>query len=266
MSFSEKEFNRLAGKAVHRWNMIEDGDRILVCLSGGKDSLALLEFLTGRLDRIPISYELVVAHLDMGYEYPEEVEALKRYVESKGVTGHFEKTDYARIAHSKANRENPCFLCSRLRRKRLFELAAEYGCAKAAMGHHREDFSETLLMNILYSGEISTMTPVQEFFGGLVTIIRPLCMTPEEKIKKVVNGSGLPVTRNPCPSDKNSKRRMVKTIIDDLSRSNDKIKGNIFRALQNCRPEYLLDDRLFSGRIRPRPGRKEEGRGAGDDD
>ncbi|MFH1135898.1 MAG: ATP-binding protein [Pseudomonadota bacterium] len=244
MSFSEKEVNRLAGKAVHRWGMIEDGDRILVCLSGGKDSLAMLEFLAGRLNRVPISYHMLVAHLDLGYEDPDEVAALKRYVEAKGLPGHFERTDYAGRAHSHVNRENPCFLCSRLRRKRLFELARDHGCSKLAMGHHREDFSETLLLNIFFGGQISSMTPVQDFFGGALTVIRPLCLTPEEKIRRYARNLGLPVVENGCPSDNNSQRRIIKSIIDGLAKSNEKVRGNIFRALQNCRPDYLLDDGL----------------------
>ncbi len=240
MSYIEKEFHRLAGKAVHQYGMIKEGDRILVGLSGGKDSLALLHFLEDRRRRIPIDYTLVAAHINLGYERPEDSDLLREHVRNLGVDHHFETTDYAPVAHSRANRENPCFLCSRLRRRRLFELARDYGCAKIALGHHRDDLVETLLLNIFYSGEISTMMPYQEFFKGLVTIIRPLVFLPEDKIQRFARELGLPVVANACPSSGDSKRTEVKEIISQLSRSNDKIKGNIFRSLSNYRPDYLL--------------------------
>lgn len=255
MSFATQEFVRLAGRALHQYGMLSDGDRVLVGLSGGKDSLALLRFLAERRARIPIDYQVVAAHLDLGYEDPAQTDALKAYVDGLGLESHFEKTDYAPTAHSEVNRENPCFLCSRLRRRRLFELARDYRCAKVALGHHRDDLNETLLLNIFYSGEISTMLPVQEFFQGLVTIIRPLCAVPEDLVRKVTAAWGLPVVENPCPSSGRSKRNEVKEIIARLARSNDKIKGNIFRALRNVRTDYLLG-MADNGRGRANGGRR----------
>lgn len=229
-----------AGKAVHQYGMISPGDRILVGLSGGKDSWALLNFLVDRQKRVPIAYTVTAAHLDMGYEDPREAAALQDQVAALGVSCHLESTNYAKIAHSEVNRENPCFLCARLRRRRLFELARDHGCSKVALGHHRDDLTETLLLNIFYSGEISTMMPVQEFFGGLLTIIRPLCMVPEEKIEKALHGGKWPRVVNTCPSSNQSKRREVKELIAGLSRDNRKVKGNIFHALSNWRADYLL--------------------------
>ena len=240
MPFIDREFKRLAGKAVHEFNMIQDGDRILVGLSGGKDSLAMLYFLEERRRRVPIDYSLVAVHLDMGYENRDQQEALKDYLKAQEIDHYFEETNFAPLAHSKVNRENPCFLCSRLRRRRLFELARDHSCTKVALGHHREDLIETLLLNIFYSGEISTMRPVQEFFHGLLTVIRPLCKVPEGRIHQLVDRQGLPVMPNGCPSNGKSKREEVKGIIENLSRSNDKIKGNIFRSLSNYKTDYLL--------------------------
>lgn len=236
----EKEFNRLAGKGVYDYNMINDGDRILVGLSGGKDSLAMLKFLEERKRRVPISYSLVAVHLDMGYEQNEDREVLEHFISKTNVEYYFEKTSFAPLAHSEANRENPCFLCSRLRRKRLFELARDYGCSKVALGHHRDDLIETLLLNIFYSGEISTMLPVQEFFNGLLTVIRPLCMVPEAKVKKAAVLWNMPHIVNRCPSEEKSRRKEIKELIRRLSLTNDKIRGNIFRSLANYRPDYLL--------------------------
>ena len=184
MSYSIKYFNRLAGKAVHGYQMISDGERILVGLSGGKDSLALLKYLADRRRRTPISYELVAVHLDLGYENADQKEILLDHVRGMDVEHYFESTDYAPLAHTSINRENPCFLCSKLRRKRLFQLAGEKNCRKVALGHNRDDLIQTLLLNIFYSGEISTMVPVQSFFNGLLTVIRPLCMVPEDRIQK----------------------------------------------------------------------------------
>ena len=240
MPYASKTIIRLTGRAINDYQMIKAGDRVLVGLSGGKDSLILLRHLAKRLERIPVDYTLIAVHLDMGYEDDRQKELLAEYVDALGVASHFEVTDYATRAHSVENRENPCFLCARQRRKRLFEIAREFGCTRIALGHHRDDLIETLLMNIIYSGEIATMLPVQEFFGGLLTIVRPLCMVPEDIIRKVAAESVLPVVANNCPSHERSKRREIKDIIERLAKANDKVKGNIFRSLSNYRPDYLL--------------------------
>ena len=240
MSYVIQEINRLTGKAIHTYGMIRDRDRILVGVSGGKDSLVMLRLLKDRVARAPIEYGLVAVHLDMGYESSDQYQALREHVRELGLDHHFERTDYAVRAHAETNRENPCFLCSRLRRKRLFELARDYGCQKVALGHHRDDLNETLLLNVVYSGEISTMVPVQPFFNGLLTVIRPLCMVPEEKLEKAARVWGLPAARNSCPSDGRTKRDEIREIINTLSRGNPKVKGNIFRSLSNVRTDYLL--------------------------
>ena len=240
MSIPEKELRRLCGRAIHQYQMIGDGDQILVGVSGGKDSLVLLKFLLDRRARTPIDYRVVAVHLDLGYEDPQNKVKLKKLFEEWEVEHHFEITDFAPVAHSDINYKRPCFFCSRLRRRRLFELAREFGCSKVALGHHRDDLNATLLMNIIYSGEISTMLPVQEFFGGLLTIIRPLCMVPEDKVRQVARRWKLPLLASGCPSDGQSRRTTVQRLIDDLHRTNDKVKGNIFRSLSNFRPDYLL--------------------------
>ena len=241
MRSATQQFKKLAGKAIHQYCMIEDGDRILAGVSGGKDSIAMVSFLQERRLRVPIDYSLVAVHLDLGYDKPEEKESLRGYLNELGVENFFEEKDYARVAHSEINRENPCFLCARLRRRRLFEMARDLGCGKLALAHNRDDLIETLLLNIFYSGEISTMRPVQEFFGGALTVIRPLAMVPDAEIGRLIKKLGLPILENQCPSAGNSKRMEVKAVISALSRKNDKVPANIFRALSNYRPEYLLD-------------------------
>lgn len=234
-----KALNRDVGKAVHRYEMLQDGDRIVVGLSGGADSLTMMWMLSEREARIPISYELFAVHIDPGFEGGFS-ESLETYCENKGFALRVEHTDYGVLGHSSINRENPCFLCSRLRRKRLFEIADELACNKLALGHNKDDIIETLFLNICYSGEISTMVPSQPLFKGKFTVIRPLAFADEKLIRDFAKEQNFPEFVNPCPSANNSKRQEIKTVLKRLYRSNNKIKGNIFRAMSRVRPDYLL--------------------------
>ena len=229
----------MMGKALHRYDMIAPGDRIVVGLSGGKDSLTLMWFLFERLARVPIDYELFPVYVDPGFEGGFKAE-LQGWCRNQGYPLRVEHTDYGLAAHSRDNRENPCFLCSRLRRKRLFEIADELNCSKLALGHHKDDIIETLFMNMCYAGEISTMKPSQSFFKGRFTVIRPLAYADEDSIARFARSMDFPEYVNPCPSDGVSKRREVKEMLQGLYRSNKKIKGNIFRSMSNVREDYLL--------------------------
>jgi len=144
------------------------------------------------------------------------------------------------LGHSSDNRENPCFLCSRLRRKRLFEIAAELDCNKLALGHNKDDLIETLFMNICYAGEISTMLPVQTFFQQKFALIRPLAYADEDLIRRFARDQRFPDFINPCPTAATSKRREIKLMLKQLYLSNKKIKGNIFRSMSHVKLEYLL--------------------------
>lgn len=219
--------------------MIADGDHILIGVSGGADSLTLLWALHERLKRVPIQYRLTAVFVDPGFEnsFARELES---YCRNAGFPFRLAITDYGILAHSDANRENPCFLCSRLRRKRLFEIADELGCNKLALGHNKDDIIETLFLNMCYAGEISTMLPVQPMFGGTFEVIRPLAYTDQGLIREFAQQENLPVFENPCPSARTSRRQHVKTMLENLYASNSKIKGNIFRALHHVKPDYLL--------------------------
>jgi len=227
------------GKALHRYEMISDGDRIIVGVSGGADSLTLMRMLDERRKRVPINYELFAVYIDPGYE-GSFGESLEWYGNKLGYSIRAEYTDYGLLAHSPENRENPCFLCSRLRRKRLFEIADELGCTKLALGHNKDDIIETLFMNICYAGEISTMVPSQSFFQQKFTVIRPLAFADEQLIRKFARDQKFPEFINACPSANTSKRKEVKTFLQQLYRSNKKVKGNIFRAMSNVNLDYLL--------------------------
>ena len=227
------------GKALHRYQMISDGDRIVVGVSGGADSLTLMRMLMERLARIPISYELFAVYIDPGFE-GSFAEPLEMYCEKVGFPLRVEYTDYGLLGHGPENRENPCFLCSRLRRKRLFEIADELGCDKLALGHNKDDIIETLFINMCYAGEISTMLPVQHFFQQKFALIRPLAYTDGDLIRRFARDQRFPDFINPCPTAATSKRREIKLMLKRLYSSNKKIKGNIFRSMSHIKPEYLL--------------------------
>lgn len=224
---------------MHRYDMLHDGDRIVVGLSGGADSLTMLWILAERLSRIPICYELLPVHIDPGFAGGFS-EALQTYCASAGFRLRVEHTDYGILGHSPSNRENPCFLCARLRRKRLFEIAAELNCNKLALGHNKDDIIETLFLNICYAGEISTMVPCQTMFNQRFSIIRPLAYADEEGIREFARQQHFPEFVNPCPSANHSKRRDLKVLLKQLYLSNPKIKGNIFRAMHRVKTAYLL--------------------------
>ncbi len=238
-SYTYKALNRAVGKALHTYDMINDGDRIVLGLSGGKDSLTLLWILNERLARIPIKYELFPVYIDSGFE-GGFTESLENYCGKIGLKIRTEKTDYGILAHSPQNRENPCFLCSRLRRKRLFEIADELGCSKLALGHNKDDIIETMFLNMCYAGELSTMSPAQTFFQERFTLIRPLAFADEDAISRFARDMKFPDFVNPCPTSKVSKRHEIKTLLNQLYSGNRKVKGNIFRAMRNVKEEYLL--------------------------
>ena len=238
-SYTYKALNSLVGKAIHRYDMIDDGDRIAVGLSGGKDSMTLLWALAERRKRVPVDYNLFPIYVDPGFpgSFADE---LADTCHQMGFDLSIDITDHGPVAHSDENRENPCFLCSRLRRKRLFQIADSLKCAKLALGHNKDDVIETLFLNICYAGEISTMVPRQEFFNGRFTVIRPLCMVEENSIKRFSRSQGFPQFTNPCPSAGNTKRSEIKALLEGLYRTNRKIKGNIYRAMSHVKMEYLL--------------------------
>jgi tRNA 2-thiocytidine biosynthesis protein TtcA len=231
-----KTINRDLGKALHAYDMIQDGDRIAVGFSGGKDSWALLWFLTERLPRVPVTYSLFPIHVDLGFGSGVSIEA---HVRRMGWEVRIERTDFGVVAHSSANLENPCFLCARKRRQRLFEVADALGCNKLALGHNKDDLIETLFLNLMYAGEMSTMMPKQPFFDGHLTVIRPLAYVGEDDLTRFAARMQWPLVANTCPSAGKSKRAEIKKLLQTLYRGNRKIRGNIFRAMRHVRPEYL---------------------------
>lgn len=238
-SYLYKALNRVLGKALHRYDMLADGDRILVGLSGGKDSLTLMWMLNERKNRIPIDYELFAVYVDLGFDGGFS-DSLRTYCQANGYPVRIEYTDFGILAHSTQNRENPCFLCSRLRRKRIFEVAEALKCNKVALAHNKDDIIETLFLNMCYAGEISTMLPSQSFFGDRFQLVRPLAFADEEAIARFAREMAFPEFVNPCPTSRVSKRKEIKLLLKQLFASNKKIKGNIFRSMSHVRTDYLL--------------------------
>lgn len=234
-----KDINRFVGRAMHKYGLLDAGDNIAVGVSGGKDSLTLLYILSEWKKKTPFEYNLSAVHIDLGFDGPS-ASAIAEFCDSLGISYRLEKTDYGIRAHGPENRENPCFLCSRLRRKRLFEVAHESGANKLALGHNKDDIIETLFLNIFYSGQISTMAPRQPFFNGVVTVIRPMALVDADKIKAFASSLSFPEIENLCPSSHDSRRNEVREILHSLYRGNKKIKGNILHALSNVRRDYLL--------------------------
>jgi len=227
------------GKAIHTRKMIEDGDHVMAAVSGGKDSLALLWLLRERIRRIPIQYKLTAVHVDPGFG-ADSAAQMESFFRTHGFEYKILRSDMGPKAHGPENRENPCFLCSRLRRKLLFESAAELGCNRIAFGHHKDDIIETFFLNVFYGASISTMQPVQSLFGGKLILIRPFFMVDEDLVRRFGNTMGWPDIEVGCPTAGSSKRQDIKALLNGLYRANRKIKGNIFHALQNVNTDYLL--------------------------
>jgi tRNA 2-thiocytidine biosynthesis protein TtcA len=227
-------------KAVLDFKMIEEGDRLLIGVSGGADSFVLLDLLDSPMIFVP-GFSFIAVNVDMGFD-PDYIayNQLEKYLQENNYPHVLEKTDIGLLAHSEYNKKNPCFLCSRLRRKRIFELAEKEGCNKIAFAHHQDDIIETLLINMFYGREISTMMPAQRIFGGKLHIIRPLAYLREELIKKYSRERHFPAVKNACPSSENSRRIYIKKLLNELERENKDIRHNIFTAMSHVKPDYLL--------------------------
>lgn len=237
-----KRINHSLGQAIHDYGMISNNDRILVGVSGGLDSLTLLTCLTQLRKRAPVSFEILPAYIDPGFDL-EFAERVASYFHETFGRLIIDYTDHGILSHSGNNRENPCFLCSRLRRKRLFEIAGDNGCTKIALGHNKDDLIETLFINMFYSGRIGTMKPLQSFFNGKTMVIRPLAYVEKKDIIAVARQFGFPEFVNPCPSSGSTKRDTVRGFLESLYRDNPNIKGNLFRSMGRVETDYLLKKR-----------------------
>jgi len=220
--------------------MIEPGDRVLVAVSGGKDSLSLLHLLKRHRLRTPFDFTLVPVHVDLG-TCRSKVSLLSDYFRQEGYIFRMVETQIGlEICGSRDLPESCCFHCSRIRRKMIFDTARELGCRKVAFGHHMEDIIETCLINMFYAGNISTMLPRQELFQGAIVLIRPLAYCREDWLKTYAQHHHLPVREEPCmEGGPRSRRRRIKTLLGQLEEESPGLKRTLFRSLMNVRSEYM---------------------------
>jgi tRNA 2-thiocytidine biosynthesis protein TtcA len=235
------------GRAIEDHGLIDEGDRILVAMSGGKDSHALLHVLEHLRRRAPVRFNLVAVTVDQGYR-GFQAGVMERYFRERGFEHHIERTNIATIIDDTMPLDDThCSMCARLRRGVLYRLAPELGCNKIALGHHADDLLETLLMGQFFNGVIGSMPALLRADDGRNTVIRPLCYVWEDEIVAFVTGAGFPVIGCACPAcgDVSLKRKQMKELLRRLEAGHPGIKSSMLRALANVRPRHLLDRRLL---------------------
>jgi tRNA 2-thiocytidine biosynthesis protein TtcA len=241
-----KTLARRVGRAIQDFGLIEDGDRILCAMSGGKDSYAMLHLLEYLRKRAPVRFELVAVTVDQGYR-GFRTDVLERYFQERGFAYHIERTNIAEVIDDTMPLgDTHCSMCSRLRRGVLYRLAPELGCGKIALGHHADDLLETLLMSQFFNGEICSMPPRLRARDGRNTVIRPLCYVWEDEIRRFAVEAGFPVICCACPAcgDHSLKRTQMKSLLGRLEAEHAGIKASLLRALSNLRTDHLLDRRF----------------------
>ncbi len=224
-------------KGVCRYGLIEDGDRILVGLSGGKDSLALLELLSARSRIYKPKFSVIAAHVVMkNIAYESDISYLKAFAEDRGVPFVCRETSFD---SSSDTRKSPCFLCSWNRRKTLFTLAKELGCNKIALGHHMDDILETLLMNMTFQGAFGTMPPRLVMRKFDMTVIRPMCMVHEADLKELADLKGYRKQIKNCPYEHDSHRSDMKEILHRLEKMNPEARYSLWGSMNNIQTDLL---------------------------
>jgi tRNA 2-thiocytidine biosynthesis protein TtcA len=241
-----KRLARLVGQAVTDYNMIEHGDKVMVCMSGGKDSYAMLDILLRLRDRAPIEFDIVAVNLDQKQpEFPEHV--LPEYLRSLNVPFHIENQDtYSIVKRLVPEGKTTCSLCSRLRRGILYRVAGELGATKIALGHHRDDILQTLLLNLFYGGKLKGMPPKLQSDDGKNVVIRPLAYVKETDLEKYAELRAFPIIPcNLCGSQPNLKRAEMKALVREWEKRFPGRVENMFNALSNVVPSHLMDSKIF---------------------
>jgi tRNA 2-thiocytidine biosynthesis protein TtcA len=242
----QKRIRRNVGQAIADFNMIEEGDKIMVCLSGGKDSYAMLDVLLGLQKTAPVTFELVAVNLDQKQPgFPEHI--LPAYLDTVGVEYHIlEKDTYSIVKSVVPEGKTTCGLCSRLRRGSLYGFAEEIGANKIALGHHRDDIIETLFLNMFYGGTLKAMPPKLLSDDKRNVVIRPLAYCPEEDLIALAEAKKFPIIPcNLCGSQENLQRQNIKAMLADWNVKHPGRIQNIFGAIRNVKPSQLADTELF---------------------
>ena len=226
-----KRILSLTRQAIQKYNMVKDGDRIAVALSGGKDSFMLLEAMNRLKNFYPANFEIGAIYIDIGFEKSNS-DTISEYCKKHDVNCHIEKSIIKEVVFDETKTKNPCSLCSRMRRASLCQTAVKYGYNKLALGHNKDDANETLLLNIFCNGKVECFEPRTFYEDINLEIIRPLIMCEEKLIDITAKKYNLPVCEKLCPIDGKTDREKTKNIIRNLSKDNHKISDNIFSAIQ----------------------------------
>lgn len=244
-----KRLCRQVGQAIGDYNLIEDGDKIMVCLSGGKDSHALLDVLLTLQQRAPINFELVAVNLEPVVPgYPSET--LPAYLRERGVPFHIERQDtLAIIKRQFPDGKNACSMCARLRRGILYRVASEIGATKIALGHHREDILETFFLNLFFGGKLKTMPPKLRTDDGRHIVIRPLAYVKEADLARYAEVRQFPIIPcSLCGLEPNQQRQQMKAMLRDWEKNHPGRIENIFSSMATVVPSHLMDAQLFGFR------------------
>jgi len=242
----QKRLRRNAGNAIADYNMIEAGDRVMVCLSGGKDSYAMLDVLISLQRNAPVSFELIAVNLDQKQPgFPEDV--LPNYLERLGLPYYIlEKDTYSIVKAVIPEGKTTCGLCSRLRRGSLYGFAQEIGANKIALGHHRDDIVETLFLNMFFNGKLKAMPPKLLSDDGANVVIRPMAYSKESDLAAYAHYKDFPIIPcNLCGSQENLQRVQIKRMLAGWEREYPGRTETIFRAIRNIAPSQLADSKLF---------------------
>ncbi|PLR39088.1 tRNA 2-thiocytidine(32) synthetase TtcA [Chimaeribacter coloradensis] len=245
----QKRLRRNVGQAIADFNMIEEGDRIMVCLSGGKDSYTMLDILLNLKQSAPINFSLVAVNLDQKQPgFPEHI--LPAYLDELGVEYKIvEENTYGIVKEKIPEGKTTCSLCSRLRRGILYRTATELGCTKIALGHHRDDMLQTLFLNMFYGGKLKGMPPKLMSDDGKHVVIRPLAYCREKDIERFSEARGFPIIPcNLCGSQPNLQRAVIKEMLRDWDKKYPGRIETMFSAMQNVVPSHLADHNLFDFR------------------
>ena len=218
--------------AIQKYNMIDAGDKIAVCVSGGKDSMALLYGLAKLKEFFPLPYEVVAVTLDMGFDDAADFSKVQELCDTLGIEYVLKPTDIGKIIFEIRKEPNPCSLCARMRRGALHDIAKELGCNKIALGHHLDDAVETFYMNLFQGGTIGSFSPKSYLSRKDLTMIRPMILAFEKDVTRAVNNESLPVVKSKCPADGVTKRQEIKELIRTLERDYDRLRIKTLGALQ----------------------------------
>lgn len=252
----EKSIVSAMGKAVAEWNLIADGDRIMVCLSGGKDSYTMLHGLEQLRRRAPVHFELIAVNLDQGHPgFPGHL--LEGWLKDNGYTYRMLKEDtYSIVLDKLKPGQTQCSLCSRLRRGILYNAAVDLGCNKIALGHHRDDLIHTYLLNLFFAGASATMPPLLHSDDGRNTVIRPLAFASEAEIARFSELKGFPIIPcDLCGSQENLQRQRVKRLVQELSKEIPNLRSSIVSAMGNLHVSHLLDKQFWTAPTEEAPQR-----------